>query len=150
MKNSLLFLPMTVDGKLSKPVDKILPWSKNMSWSNFWKTFHSSQNATNQYMRSIWCIFQNMVDNMRLGEHEKTLVTKWRFSEADGRPKQQAPQDCLKKNQRTIRTNMEEVNENDLAVICELFYDKPVFILSNKIIEKLFLTDPISSNSTIL
>ena len=80
---SLLFLPFDHALIPVTPFQSILPWSPETSWQHFWRTFNAFENAENFYCRTVWFIFHNMVDNLRQRKSEKTLVTKWRFLNAD-------------------------------------------------------------------
>ena len=119
---SLLFLPLKRDGTPIKPYENILPWKENISWNNFWKIFNSFENATTPYKRSIWCIFQNMVDSLHQNTNERKLVTKWRFLTADKRTHDNisiiSKTKNLNHNQDDKQQNIDE-NENDMTAICE-------------------------------
>ena len=80
---SLLFLPFDESFQLLPPHHSILPWNDLTSWDQFWTVFNGFESSTRFYERAVWFIFHNMVDNMRQHPHERTLVTKWRFMQAD-------------------------------------------------------------------
>ena len=103
---SLLFLPFDEHLKIMKPYDQILPWNDSTSWDNFWKIFNEFENAKNFYHRSVWFIFQNMVDNLRQRTHERTLVMKWRFANAH----------CMTKTQqRDASKNLTEQESDEIS-----------------------------------
>ena len=112
---SLLFFPSNADGTLIQPYENILPW-KQTSWDEFWKIINAFKKSTIPYKRSIWCIFRNMVDNLRQTSKERGLVTKWRFLEADARTQQNEKQQNTKKQQKQPDTTM---NGNDIVTLCE-------------------------------
>ena len=114
---SLLFFPTKVDGSLIQPYNDILPWKGISSWDKFWKILNSFKESTSLYKKSIWFIFQNMVDNLRQSAKERTLVTKWRFLEADTRNHNH---DQLDKT-RTIsqKKSSKTIDDDDIVAICE-------------------------------
>ena len=116
---SLLFLPVNEDGTLSQPYTNILPWKKHTSWKNFWNVFKSFEDSTTPYKRSIWCIFQNMVENLHQSHNEKTLVTKWRFLEADERRSSENKENNMKNTKSENIQQQTEEDDEDIVAICE-------------------------------
>ena len=126
---SLLFLPFDENTNLLKPYDSILPWNSETSWDDFWQVFNAFENAKSFYGRSVWFIFHNMVDNMDQHPDERTLVTKWRFMEADELndtfdEKRSAKHPIKPHKQKSIEDESDECDFETLQVIIEQIRDE--------------------------
>ena len=127
---SLLFLPINEHLIPFDPTNdtvKILPWNETTSWKNFWIIFGSwnvkeYESDTDQFFkRSMWRIFKNMVDNLRLTQLERDLATSWRFHWADTRSEVNSnnKHGSDKRFSSSYMDYNDIVMEDDIAVIAE-------------------------------
>ena len=132
---SLLFLPFTRSwGPIdpTQPQLKILPWSGQTSWDNFWKVFGSFDIDTNNqptlkwYKRSTWRIFKNCVENLRVKATARSLSAKWRAMAADKRSEADVVTKVRSSTSGAICDNEddESYDQDDLAVIADLIRAK--------------------------
>ena len=94
---SFVFLPIDLQCNPIPPFEGILPWNNETSWKRFWQIFLGFKKSKIPYQRSVWRIFNNMVDNMRVTHNMKTEINKWRFLHADERKKSKTEKSKKKK-----------------------------------------------------
>ena len=123
---TLLFVPLDITAKPLAKFGNILPFSAPTSWISFWKLFNGFEKSTSWYQRSKWCIFRNMVTNLRQTSQERTLVQKWRFVEADIRSNDTTLRqtDSHKKHKQELQYANIDDDENDMQALCEMIRAK--------------------------